>query len=71
MSQNSARKEAELQKMLSDIMNSIRHRRAEYGGAASSKRIDYVRVANIARFKKSWDAVLATASFNLAAASFF
>jgi glutamate dehydrogenase (NADP+) len=49
MSQNSARipwKEAELQKMLSDIMNSIRDRRAEYGGVANSKRIDYVRIAN-------------------------
>jgi glutamate dehydrogenase (NADP+) len=56
MSQNSARipwKEAELQKMLRGIMNSIRDRRAKYGGVANSKRIDYVRIANIARFKKS------------------
>jgi hypothetical protein len=37
--------------MLSDSMNSIHDRRAEYGGVANSKRIDCVRVANIARFK--------------------
>jgi hypothetical protein len=49
------RREAELQKMLSDIsaisMNGDRC--ADYGGVASSKHIDYVKGANIARFKNS------------------
>jgi glutamate dehydrogenase (NADP+) len=62
MSQNSARipwKEVELEKMLSDIMNGIHHRCAEYGGVAGSKHIDYVKGANIAGFKKVADAMLA------------
>ena len=49
------RREAELQKMLSDIsaisMNGDRC--ADYGEVASSKHIDYVKGANIARFKNS------------------
>jgi len=56
MSQNSARipwKEAELQKMLGNIMHGIHHRCAEYDGIAGSKHIDYVKGANIAGFKKS------------------
>ncbi len=62
MSQNSARiswKEAELQKLLPDIMKEIHHRCAEYGGEDGSKYIDYVKGANIAGFKKVADAMLA------------
>ncbi len=62
MSQNSARvswKEAELQKLLVDIMESIHDRCVEYGGTAGSEHIDYVRGANIAGFVKVADAMLA------------
>ena len=62
MSQNSARiswKEAELQQLLKDIMLGIHERCVEYGGRAGSDRIDYVRGANIAGFKKVADAMLA------------
>ncbi|TAK98907.1 MAG: NADP-specific glutamate dehydrogenase [Rhodospirillaceae bacterium] len=62
MSQNSERrawKESELQAMLIDIMQGIHDRCAEYGGAAGSKYIDYVKGANIAGFKKVADAMLA------------
>ena len=62
MSQNSARiswKEADLQKLLIDIMSDIHGRCAEYGGTAGSKHIDYVRGANVAGFKKVADAMLA------------
>jgi glutamate dehydrogenase (NADP+) len=43
--------------MLSDIMNGIHDRCAEYGGVASGKHIDYVKGANIAGFKKVADAM--------------
>jgi glutamate dehydrogenase (NADP+) len=62
MSQNSARmswRESELQKLLVDIMHDIHSRCVEYGGAAGTKHIDYVRGANIAGFKKVADAMLA------------
>ena len=62
MSQNSARiswKEAELQQLLKDIMDGIHQRCAEYGRQSGSDRIDYVRGANIAGFKKVADAMLA------------
>ena len=62
MSQNSARiswKEADLQKLLVDIMGDIHGRCAEHGGTAGSKHIDYVRGANVAGFKKVADAMLA------------
>ncbi len=62
MSQNSARvswKEAELQKLLVDIMAGIHDRCVEYGGTAGSEHIDYVRGANIAGFVKVADAMLA------------
>ena len=62
MSQNSARvswKEAELQKLLIDIMEGIHDRCVEYGGTAGSEHIDYVRGANIAGFVKVADAMLA------------
>jgi len=62
MSQNSARiswKEDELQQLLKDIMRGIHERCVEYGGRAGSDRIDYVRGANIAGFKKVADAMLA------------
>jgi glutamate dehydrogenase (NADP+) len=62
MSQNSARiswKEAELQQLLKDIMQSIHERCVEYGGRAGTDHIDYVRGANIAGFKKVADAMLA------------
>jgi glutamate dehydrogenase (NADP+) len=62
MSQNSARiswKEADLQKLLVDIMGDIHGRCADYGGTAGSKHIDYVRGANVAGFKKVADAMLA------------
>jgi glutamate dehydrogenase (NADP+) len=62
MSQNSARmswRESELQKLLVDIMHDIHARCVEYGGAAGTKHIDYVRGANIAGFKKVADAMLA------------
>jgi glutamate dehydrogenase (NADP+) len=62
MSQNSARiswKEAELQKLLTDIMKRIHDSCVEYGGTCGSEHIDYVRGANIAGFKKVADAMLA------------
>jgi len=62
MSQNSGRiawKEAELQQHLIDIMRGIHQRCVEYGGVAGSSRIDYVRGANIAGFKKVAEAMLA------------
>ena len=62
MSQNSGRmvwKEAELQRLLTDIMKGIHDRCVEYGGVAGADRIDYVRGANIAGFKKVADAMLA------------
>jgi len=62
MSQNSARiswKEAELQKLLTDIMERIHDSCVEYGGTLGSEHIDYVRGANIAGFKKVADAMLA------------
>jgi glutamate dehydrogenase (NADP+) len=62
MSQNSARmswRETELQKLLVDIMHDIHARCVEYGGAAGTRHIDYVRGANIAGFKKVADAMLA------------
>jgi glutamate dehydrogenase (NADP+) len=62
MSQNSGRmvwKEAELQRLLTDIMKGIHDRCVEYGGVAGADRIDYVKGANIAGFKKVADAMLA------------
>ncbi len=62
MSQNSARiswKEEQLQTLLVDIMEGIHNSCVEYGGAAGTKHIDYVRGANIAGFKKVADAMLA------------
>ena len=62
MSQNSARiswKEAELQAMLTTIMQDIRDRCVTYGCTAGSDHVDYVRGANIAGFKKVADAMLA------------
>lgn len=62
MSQNSARiswKEAELQAMLTTIMQDIHDRCVAFGGVAGSDHIDYVRGANIAGFKKVADAMLA------------
>jgi glutamate dehydrogenase (NADP+) len=62
MSQNSARiswKEAELQKLLTDIMKRIHDSCVEHGGTLGSEHIDYVRGANIAGFKKVADAMLA------------
>jgi glutamate dehydrogenase (NADP+) len=62
MSQNSGRivwKEAELQRLLTDIMGGIHDRCVEYGGIAGTDRIDYVKGANIAGFKKVADAMLA------------
>jgi glutamate dehydrogenase (NADP+) len=65
MSQNSARmswSEAELQEKLRQLMKGIHDRCVEYGAVAGSKdggRIDYVRGANIAGFKKVADAMLA------------
>ena len=61
MSQNSARmswKEAELQQLLKDIMDSIHERCLEYG-TGEGGRVDYVKGANIAGFKKVADAMLA------------
>jgi glutamate dehydrogenase (NADP+) len=61
MSQNSARlswKEEELQRLLKDIMDGIHERCIEYGRLADG-RIDYVKGANIAGFKKVADAMLA------------
>jgi glutamate dehydrogenase (NADP+) len=61
MSQNSARlswKEEELQRLLKDIMNGIHDRCIEHGRLADG-RIDYVKGANIAGFKKVADAMLA------------
>jgi glutamate dehydrogenase (NADP+) len=40
-------------------MRGIHDRCAEYGGKAGTDRIDYVRGANIAGFKKVADAMLA------------
>jgi glutamate dehydrogenase (NADP+) len=62
MSQNSGRmvwKEAELQRLLMDIMQGIHDRCVEHGGVAGTERIDYVKGANIAGFKKVADAMLA------------
>jgi len=62
MSQNSSRiswKEEELQRMLVDIMQGIHRSCVEYGGAARTDHIDYVKGANIAGFKKVADAMLA------------
>jgi glutamate dehydrogenase (NADP+) len=62
MSQNSGRmvwKEADLQRLLTDIMQGIHDRCVEYGGVAGTDRIDYVKGANIAGFKKVADAMLA------------
>ena len=62
MSQNSSRlswNEDHLQKLLLDTMTGIHDRCVEYGGAAGTKHIDYVRGANIAGFKKVADAMLA------------
>jgi glutamate dehydrogenase (NADP+) len=61
MSQNSARiswKEAELQKLLLDIMAGIHASCAQYGSDGKGY-IDYVKGANIAGFKKVADAMLA------------
>ncbi len=61
MSQNSERrpwKEAELQQLLLDIMESIHARCVEYG-RVSDDYVDYVKGANIAGFKKVADAMLA------------
>ncbi len=61
MSQNSARmswKEADLQKMLVDIMAGIHDRCLEHGRGADG-HVDYVKGANIAGFKKVADAMLA------------
>ena len=62
MSQNSARvswKEHELQAHLLEIMKGIHDRCVEFGGAAGTEHIDYVRGANIAGFVKVADAMLA------------
>lgn len=62
MSQNSARiswKEEDLQRLLQEIMKGIHERCVEYGGAAGSDHIDYVKGANIAGFVKVADAMLA------------
>ena len=63
MSQNSARitwKEAELQRLLRDIMQEIHDRCQRYGGVAGDdKYIDYVKGANIAGFVKVADAMIA------------
>jgi glutamate dehydrogenase (NADP+) len=62
MSQNSARmswKEDDLQTLLVDIMQGIHDRCVEQGGQVGTNRIDYVRGANIAGFKKVADAMLA------------
>jgi glutamate dehydrogenase (NADP+) len=62
MSQNSARmswKEDDLQQLLRDIMDGIHTRCLEYGRAAGSDYVDYVKGANIAGFKKVADAMLA------------
>ena len=61
MSQNSARiswKQAELEKLLTDIMDGIHERCLEYG-RQDGGYCDYVRGANIAGFKKVADAMLA------------
>lgn len=61
MSQNSARiswREAELQKLLQDIMNKIHEQAAAYG-RESDGYINYVKGANIAGFIKVADAMLA------------
>ena len=62
MSQNSARiswKEEDLQQLLRDIMQEIHEKCVEYGAAAGSDHIDYVKGANIAGFVKVADAMLA------------
>lgn len=63
MSQNSARitwKEAELQRLLRDIMQEIHDRCQHYGGVAGDKNyIDYVRGANVGGFVKVADAMIA------------
>ncbi|NNM01911.1 MAG: NADP-specific glutamate dehydrogenase, partial [Gammaproteobacteria bacterium] len=62
ISQNSARlswSKKQVQQQLEDIMEGIHERCIEYGGMAGSDRIDYVKGANIAGFKKVADAMLA------------
>ena len=63
MSQNSARitwKEAELQRLLRDIMQEIHGRCEHYGGVAGDdKYIDYVKGANVGGFVKVADAMIA------------
>ena len=62
MSQNSAKiawKEAELQKLLLDIMQGIHASCVEYGQTKDKKFVDYVRGANVAGFVKVADAMLA------------
>ena len=62
MSQNSARitwKEAELQRLLQEIMGGIHDRCVEYGATKDRDYIDYVKGANIAAFIKVADAMLA------------
>jgi glutamate dehydrogenase (NADP+) len=62
MSQNSARitwKEAELQKLLREIMSGIHERCVEYGRQPGTDYIDYVKGANVAGFIKVADAMIA------------
>ncbi len=62
MSQNSARitwKEAELQKLLQDIMTDIHDQCVEHGRSAKDDYVNYVKGANIAAFIKVADAMLA------------
>jgi glutamate dehydrogenase (NADP+) len=62
ISQNVARmswKQAEVEKLLIDIMADIHGRCVEFGSSAGTPHIDYVRGANIAGFKKVADAMLA------------
>ncbi len=62
MSQNSAHitwKEAELQKLLRDIMQDIHDKCARFGQQADGDYIDYVKGANIAGFRKVAKAMIA------------
>ncbi|MEJ2378213.1 MAG: NADP-specific glutamate dehydrogenase [Pseudolabrys sp.] len=62
ISQNAARlswKEADVHKMLLEIMKNIHDRCVEYGGKPGVDKIDYLAGANIAGFKKVADAMLA------------
>ena len=52
-------KEAELQKLLLDIMTGVHDCCVEPGGGAGSDYIDYVKGANIAAFIKVADSMLA------------